>query len=188
MKTSLMALCLVLALLCPAQAALIDDGEYFFDDSTGYTWMDLTHFDFMTYNEVEVQLQDTEFSIATLGQLEELWSSTYAYDFDYLYDMIGGMPSGNQIAGLFDNELDNNTAGLAWRWASSPIWWLESDFTPYDDPDYNVFKDRDYVGFGIWAVSTSVGVGASPRAVVPEPGTIFLLCLGIFGLAVLGKK
>ena len=181
MKKTLIAFFIASLISTSAQAAIVDSGDYFIDENTGYTWMDLTNFDLLTYNEVESQIQETDFQIATLSLLEELWSSTIEHTFDYLYSVIGGTPNKELIAGLFNNEIGDNTAGLAWTW-NYLDWTLESEINPYNSEEYNIFKDINYEEFGYWVVNTSL-IGAEPNVnTVPEPNTLVLFGVGLIGL------
>lgn len=196
MKKSIIAFFLACLLSTSVQAAIVDDGNYFKDTITGYTWMDLTTYDLNTYsyNQVQAEILGTEFQFATLSLLEDLWLSTYIEPFDYLYTVMGGVPNFPVIAGIFDNELENNTAGLAFTW-NNPISWnnpyavnwiLESQSTAYDDPNYNIKKDRSYI-FGFWLVDTNSNNGGATINPVPEPSTLLLSGAGLIGLAALRR-
>jgi hypothetical protein len=190
MKKTIFAICIACFLSNSVQAAIIDDAGYFKDDETGYTWMDLTNYDIYTYNynQVESEIQGTGFHVATLPQLEQLWTSTYQYTFEYLYSVMGGLPGYDLIAGIFNNELDNNTAGLAFSWDNyyGVDWILESDSTPYDDPTYNIKKDRSYI-FGFWLVDTTSYSNEIIINTAPEPSTLLLISTGLLGLTALGR-
>lgn len=191
MRTSIIAIFLACLLSNSAQAAIIDDGNYFMDTITGYTWMDLTTYDLnmYSYNNIEAAISGTEFQIATISLLEDLWSSTYIETFDYLYDVMGGIPGFNQIGGIFDNERGDDTVGLAWATPSSLAigdWRLESDNKPYDGGNYNIVKTRPYI-FGFWLVNTSSDSTEPNVSPVPEPNTLLLFGTGLIGLAALRR-
>lgn len=181
--------CLLSTSVC---AAIIDDGIYFKDDLTGYTWMDLTNFDLLTYRQVENEIKETNFKIATLSQLQQLWASA-GNDFWYLYGAMGGVTYGNPgdltsiIGGLFDSERQDDKVNLAWS-TSRMIWTLETNNRPYEDSKYGLFKDTDLRYVGVWVVDASSANITPPSTPVPEPTTILFFGAGLVGLAYFGRK
>jgi len=116
MKKTIIVIFITCLLSSSVQAAIIDSGNYFKDEATGYTWMDLITFKSTSYNDVQSQIIGTGFQIATLSLLNELWSSTYQHSFSYLHDVIGGNTGSSMIVAMYDSERDDNLAGLAWTW------------------------------------------------------------------------
>lgn len=189
MKKTIIAIFITCLLSTSIQAAIIDSGGYFVDEATGYTWMDLTTFRSISYNDVQSRIIGTGFQIATLSLLNELWSSTYQHTFTYLHDIMGGNSGSSMIIAMYDSERDDNLAGLAWTWKynnDKVAWSIETDYTSYDDPDYDVEKDRAY-SWGTWLVNTSIENDDTNINTVPEPNTLLLFGAGLIGLSALTR-
>lgn len=189
MKKTIIAIFITCLLSTSVQAAIIDSGEYFKDEATGYTWMDLKTFKYTTYDEVQSQIFGTGFQIATLSMLNELWMSTYEHTFSYLHDIMGGSIGSSMIIGMYDSERDDNLAGLAWTWNYNEkiLWTIETKYNSYDDPDYDVEKDREY-SWGTWLVNTSIENDEPNINTVPEPNTLLLFGAGLIALSALMRS
>lgn len=192
MKKSIITMFITYLLSTSVHAAIIDDGIYFKDDFTGYTWMDLTNFDLMTYRQVENEIKETNFKIATLSQLQQLWASA-GNDFGYLYGVMGGVTYGTPgdlssiIGGLFDSERQDDKVNLAWS-TSRMIWTLETNNRPYEDSNYGLFKDTDLRYVGVWVVDASSANIIPQITTVPEPTTILFFGAGLVVLAYFARK
>ena len=115
MKRTLFYFFVACILSSSAHADIIDNGSFFLDTETNYTWVDLSVFKGKSYDYVDSLLINdptyTGFEIATRSILDELWSSTYTKSFNYLFDTMGGTlgSDGTQfIGGIFDNGLNND--------------------------------------------------------------------------------
>lgn len=191
MKKTLLTFFISILISTSAQAAIIDSGNFFIDDNTGYTWMDLSTYKSFSYNDVNNIIQDAEFQIATLSLLQELWESTYQYKFSYLHDVMGGTFGSSMLISMYDSEREDNLAGLAWTWNYNEkiLWDLETNYHSYDSyydtnatEKYNVFKDKKYT-WGTWVVKTSIDSIDPNFNTAPEPSTLLLFGAGLLGLA-----
>lgn len=101
--------------------------------------------------------------------------------------LFSGSTRPSLYAGLSDTGPDNDTAGLT-NTRSALAWKPESEFTPYDDPAYTVFKTRTAAELRRWVAGALTGMAAPANAAAQEPHALLLLCLGMVRLAILIKN
>jgi hypothetical protein len=167
----------------PAEAAsIVNLGDSFQDSATGLLWKDVDLYFGMTYNEVETSISGSGSRMATLSEVQQLFSSYTQADFSsYASAMcttVGCEPTPrnrNIIWGSYDDgDLSDNGAGYAW------VYGWDSTLSNADnnvDVDATKFNDM-----GAWVIA-----GSTPTTDVPEP-TSFLGMLTALGFVAAFKR
>lgn len=135
-----------IAPLC-AQAAVLDledqEGKgYFYDEVTGYTWMDVDNFFDMSYADIEASIEGTSFRIATEEEVATLIESA-GTDFNYISGVMGfgeRVPGSLIIWGMYDSSNQpQGTRNSAYIWSDEvPVKW---GYATIPDSTWQYFSD-----------------------------------------------
>jgi hypothetical protein len=166
-----------------AQAAIIDLSDWKFQDTqTGYTWYDVDYFIGASFNSVDSLLAGSTYHIATTAEITQLFSN---FPTDQNIASIIGYTMSDAVNsstvdwyvshGFFDNGDPNGVGEAYWSWAD---WSNLGSGEIYDSGLFDKDSSVDYIG--MWIVDSS--------AAVPEPPAMFLVGLGLIGLAGIRRK
>jgi len=211
MKKLLLALFFVVGITCHAGASIIDAGAYTRDTDTMVDWYDLTASVGISYNDMVVNLSDTNSQFygwrhATISEITTLMtnagiSNFHVYDgwndtndptiiaaMDVLKDLLGqtGTNAAPRSDGMFDDEGygDPNRVGFAFVCVFTTTTWGTAKYIQ-DYFDVTIpYTDNSGSGsgdIGHWLVRDSI-------APVPEPSTILLFSIGLLGITGISRR
>ncbi len=160
-----------------AYSALIDNGEYFFDDVTGYYWYTAVD-DFK--NQDWATAKTSVEALGTGGLTWELASATDLTTLDAYH-------IGNDILLASLMNLTNLSNSYTAGWASTESSPTRAYYYSASDTDstwsfYTPLKTSSYKSVGAFAVAKEV------EAEIPEPATMMLYGAGLLGATILRRR
>ena len=168
---------LTVGLLGQAKATIVDFSDVngfktFQDQNTGRIWLDLNNFSFKTYDEMRTAAIASGFTVAGYEHVNQLLSSLPdpRANWNSYSSIMGSSASRNIIWGGYA-DLDIELHNWAWAFSYDSEWKFDSKGYP------NNYITNSFDGdMNIWAYK-------SGSKAIPEPATMFLLGLGLGGLA-----
>ena len=171
-----------------AQAAIInyaDVGGFstFQDQNTGRIWLDLDNFFNKSTSEMDQAASNAGFTFAAVGDVNQLLNSLPlgGGEWSAYKSIMGDAPYRELIWGSYNDLSDPaNMVGWAFAYGSDTSWRYRDNIWDKNGIPNNINYPA-YTDMNIWAYTEETPV-------IPEPATLSLLSLGLFGLAFKRKK
>jgi hypothetical protein len=178
MKSKLLGLLAagLLAVPLAANAVIVNSADVaglrtFHDVTTGRVWLDLDNFAFLTTNQLIAAATSAGFTFAMKADVEQLLATLSLMNSEWstYKSIMGDSPTRDLIWGVYQDGGD--PYGWTYAFDSSSSW-------AFDDNQAagSLVTNTQHGDMGIWAYRVGT--------IVPEPGTLALLGLGLLGLGV----
>ncbi|WP_457350832.1 PEP-CTERM sorting domain-containing protein [Roseateles sp. P5_D6] len=143
----------------------------FQDTTTGRVWLQLPDLFNMNYTAQVNTATAAGFSVASLSDVDALWTSTPGSDWNALSSVIGGSSSRGLMWGNYADVGASNPNAYAYAYAGTNGSW----------DHYNPNNTSAYSDLGLWAYQTGA-------AALPEPASYALVGIALAGVGLAKRR